>query len=42
MHDVTQSEMMVPFITGELAFGEHVRKLVLGVNIVDLDFGCPS
>ena len=42
MHGVTQSEMMVPLITGELAFGEHVRKLVLGVNIVDLDFGGPS
>ena len=30
---------MVPFITCEIIFGQHVSKLVLGVNIFDLDLG---
>ena len=39
IHDVEQSKKMVPFITRETTFGQHVRKLVLGVNKYDLDFG---
>ena len=30
---------MIPFITCELSLGQHVSKLVFGVNIFDLDFG---
>ena len=30
---------MVPFITRETTFGQHVRKLVLGVSKFDLDLG---
>ena len=37
--DVEQTKKMVPFITREITFGQHVSKLVLGVNIFDLDFG---
>ena len=39
IHDVKQSEKMLPFITGEIAFRQHVCELVFGVNIFDLDFG---
>ena len=38
IHDV-QTKKMVPLITREITFGQHVRKLVLGVNIFDLNFG---
>ena len=37
IHDVQQSKKMVPLITCETTFGQHVRKLVLGVNNFDLD-----
>ena len=30
---------MVPIITRETTFGQHVRKVVLGVNKFDLDLG---
>ena len=30
---------MVPLITREITFGQHVCELVLGVNLCDLDFG---
>ena len=36
-HCVEQREKVVPFITGEVAFGRQVSYLVLGVNIFDLD-----
>ena len=39
MNDVEQTKKMVPLITREITFGQHVSKLVLGVNIFDLDFG---
>ena len=39
IHDVEQTKKMVPLITREITFGQHVSKLVLGVNIFDLDFG---
>ena len=38
IHDVEQTKKMVPFITRETTFSQYVRKLVLGVNILDLDF----
>ena len=28
---------MMPLITGEITFGQHVRELVFGVNVFDLD-----
>ena len=39
MADVEQMKKMVPLITHEITFGQHVRKLVLGVHIFDLDLG---
>ena len=30
---------MVPLITCEASFGQHVSKLVFGINVFDLDFG---
>ena len=42
IHDVEQSEKMIPFIMRETTFGQHVRKLVSGVNIFDLDFWGPN
>ena len=33
---------MVPFTTSETIFGQHVRKVVLGVNKFDLDLGVPN
>ena len=39
IHDVEQTKKTVPFITRETSCGQHVRKLVFGVNIFDLDFG---
>ena len=30
---------MIPFVTCEISFGEHVCELVFGVNLFDLDFG---
>ena len=35
---VEQTEKKVPRITGEVASGHHVSKLVYGVNIFELDF----
>ena len=37
IHDIQQTKMTVPLITCETVFGQHVSKLVLGVNIFDLD-----
>ena len=34
-----KTKKMVRLITCEVTFGQHVSKLVLGVNIFDLDFG---
>ena len=42
IHDVARTKKMVPFITREITFGQHVSKLVLGVNIFDLDFWGPN
>ena len=39
IHDDQQTKEMVPLVTDETTFGQHVRKLVLGVNMFDLDLG---
>ena len=39
IHDVDQTKKMVPLITREITSGQRVSKLILGVNIFDLDFG---
>ena len=39
IHEVQQSEKMIPFITGETAFRQHVCQLVFGINVIYLDFG---
>ena len=36
-HDFQQTKKMVPLIARETTFGQHVRELVFGVNIFDLD-----
>ena len=38
-HNVEQTKKMVPLITCETLFGQHVKELVFGVTIFDLDFG---
>ena len=37
MADVQQTEKMVPFITFEVPFSQHVSELFFGVNIFDLN-----
>ena len=37
-HDVELTEIMVPFITCEIAFRQNVGELVSGINVFDLDF----
>ena len=39
MADVEQTQKMIPFITCEISFCQHVSKLVLGVNVFDVDVG---
>ena len=39
IHDIQQAKNTVPLITREITFGQHVSKLVLGVNTSDLDLG---
>ena len=38
-HDVEQSEKMIPFITSEIAFRQHICELVFGNNKFDLVLG---
>ena len=38
-HDILQTTKMVPLITCEIFFGQHVRELVFGVITFDLDLG---
>ena len=38
IRDVEQTKKMVPLIMREITFSQHVSKLVLGVNMFDLDF----
>ena len=39
MVDIKQTKTTVPLIKRETTFGQHVRKLVFGVNMFDLDLG---
>ena len=39
MADVKQIQQMIPFITSETAFRQHVCKLVFGIDIFDWDLG---
>ena len=39
VHDVEQTEKMIPLITCEIASGQHVCEFVFGVNMLDLDIG---
>ena len=39
MADVKQTQKMIPLITCEISFSQHVCELVFGVNVFDLDFG---
>ena len=29
---------MIPFVTREISFGQNVGKLVIGIDVLDLDF----
>ena len=37
MADIKQSQQMIPFITCKTAFCQDVCKLILGVDVFDLD-----
>ena len=39
MANIEQSQQMIPFITCEIPFCQDVCKLVLGVNVFDLNLG---
>ena len=39
MADIKQGQQMILFITCEVTFGQNVSKLVLGVDVFDLDLG---
>ena len=38
MATIEQTQQMIQFVTCEVSFGSNVGKLVLGVNVLDLDF----
>ena len=42
MAAVEQTQKMTPFITCVVSLGQHVRELVFGVNVFDLDLGGPN
>ena len=39
MADVEQMKKIIPFVTCEILFRQHVCELVFGVNVSDLNFG---
>ena len=39
MANIKQGQQMIPFITCEIPLCQDVCKLVLGVDVFDLDFG---
>ena len=39
VHDIQQAKKMVPLITREASFDQHVSKLVFGANIFNLILG---
>ena len=38
MANIEQAQQMIPLITCEMSFGQNVSELVLGVDVLDLDF----
>ena len=38
MANIKQTQKMTPFVTREIPFGQDVCKLILGVDVLDLDF----
>ena len=38
MADVEQLKKIIPFVTCEITFGQNVCKLMLGVNVSNLNF----
>ena len=38
MADIEQMKKIVPLITCEIPFSQHVSELVFGVNVTDLNF----
>ena len=38
MADIEQTKKIVPLITCEIPFSQHVCELVFGVNVTDLNF----
>ena len=38
MADFEQAQQMIPLITSEISFGWNICGLVLGINVLDLDF----
>ena len=38
MANIEHSQQMIPFVTCEMSFGQNVRKLVFGVDVLGLDF----
>ena len=41
IHDIEKMQHVVPIITCKTAFGENVRELVGGFDVLNLDFGVP-
>ena len=39
MADIKQMKKIVPLITCEIPFSQHVCELMFGVNVTDLNFG---
>ena len=39
MADNEQKKKIIPLLTREIPFGQHVCELVFGINLTDLDFG---
>ena len=42
MADIKQMKKIVPLITCEIPFSQHVCELMFGVNVTDLNFGGPN
>ena len=40
MADVKQIQQMIPHITCEISFNQHVCELVFGVNVTEFEFWC--
>ena len=38
MADVEQMKKIIPFVTREITFGQHVCELMFGINVSSLNF----